>query len=103
VVVAIGGFAYINSRCISPVLDAGYRRQLRLSLILCLVATASLTVSVISDGVLTAFQLRGTDFHACVLVPVISMAMEVAGVGVLAFQIRSMTRRAASTAALLKR
>jgi hypothetical protein len=53
--------------------------------------------------VLTALQLRGTDFHACVLVPVISMAMEVAGVGVLAFQIRSMTRRAASTAALLKR
>jgi hypothetical protein len=100
--IAIGGFAYINSRRISPALDAGYRRQLRLSFILCLVATMSLTVSVISDGVLTALQLRGTDFHAGVLVPVISMAMEVAGVGVVAVQIWSMTRRAASTAALLK-
>jgi hypothetical protein len=101
VVIGIAGFAYISSR-ISPVVDAGYRRQLRLSFILCLVATTSLTVSVISDGVLTALQLYGTELHARSLVPVISMAIEVAGVGVLAFQIRSMTRRAASIATLLK-
>jgi uncharacterized membrane protein YwzB len=101
VIIAIGGWAYVSRR-ISPVADAGYRKQLRLSFILCLVATASLTVSVISDGVLTALQLRGIEFHADALVPVISMAVEVAGVGLLAFQIGSMTRRAASIAALLK-
>jgi hypothetical protein len=61
-----------------------------------------LAVSVISDGVLTALQLRGAGFHADALVPVISMAIEVAGVGVLASEIWSMTRRAASIAALLK-
>jgi hypothetical protein len=87
---------------ISPVPDAGYRRQLRLCFILCLVATTSLTVSVISDGILTALQLRGTEFHAGALVSVISMAIEVAGAGVLAFRIWTMTRRAASIATLLK-
>jgi hypothetical protein len=102
VVIAIGGFAYINSRCVSPILDARYRRQLRLAFILSLVATTSLAVSVISEGVLTALHLRGTEHHAGALVPIISMAIEAAGVGVLAFQIRSMTRKAVSIAALLK-
>jgi hypothetical protein len=102
VVIGIAGFAYITGRRISPILDAGYRKQLRLSFILCLVATISLTVSVISDGVLTALQLRGTEFHAGALVPVLSMAVEVIGVGVLAAEIRCMTRRAASMATLLK-
>jgi hypothetical protein len=60
-----------------------------------------LAVSVISEGVLTALHLRGTELHAGVLVPIISMAIEAAGVGVLAFQIRSMTRKAVSVAALL--
>jgi hypothetical protein len=102
VVIAIGGFAYINCRRVSQILDVGYRRQLRLALILCLVATTSMAVSVTSDGVLTALHLLGTEFHAGSLVPIISMAIEVAGVGILAFQIWSMTRRAASIAALLK-
>jgi hypothetical protein len=101
VIVGIAGFAYIVSRRISPVLDAGYRKQFRLSFILCLVATASLAVSVVSDGVLTALQLRGTEFCAGCLVPILSMTIEVGGIGVLAFQIRSMMRRATSTAALL--
>jgi hypothetical protein len=101
VVVAIGGFAYINSRRVSPILDAGYRRQLRLAFILCLVATTFLAVSVLSEGVLTALHLRRTELDAGVLVPIISMAIEAAGVGVLAFQIRSMTRKALSVAALL--
>jgi hypothetical protein len=103
VVVAIGGFAYISSRCVSPILDAGYRRQLRLAFVLCLVATTFFgRVRHISDGVLTALHLRGTELHACALVPIISMAIEAAGVGVLAFQIRSMTRNAVCIAALLK-
>jgi hypothetical protein len=102
VVVGIAGFAYISGRRISPVLDAGYRRQLRLSFVLCLVAATALTVSVISDGVLTALQLRGTEFCAGALVPVISMAFEVMGVGVLAVHIRCLTRRAASVATLQK-
>jgi hypothetical protein len=102
VIISIGSWAYISGRRISPIPDAGYRRQLRLSFVLCLVAAASLTVSVISDGVLTALQLQGTGFHARAFIPVVSMAVEVAGVGILAFQIWSMTRRALSVAALLK-
>jgi hypothetical protein len=92
---------YINSRRVSPVLDARYRDELRLSFILCFVAATFLTMSVISDGVLTALRLRGIEFHAGALVPIISMATEVVCVGILAFQIRRMTRRAASMALLL--
>jgi hypothetical protein len=102
IVVGIAGFAHTSGRCISPVLDARDRLQFRLSFILCLVAMTSLTVSVISDGVLTAVQLYGNELNAGALVPIVSMAIEVAGVGVLALQIRSMTRRAASIATLLK-
>jgi hypothetical protein len=102
VIIGIGGFAYITSRRISPVLDEGYRKQLRFSFILCLVATASLSVSVVSDGVLTALQLRGTEFCAGSLVPILTMAIEVGGIGILAFQIRHMMRRVTSTAALWK-
>ena len=46
VVVGIGGWAYISSRRLSPGLDAGYRRQLRRSFILCVVATTALALSV---------------------------------------------------------
>ena len=102
VIVGIGSWAYISSRRISPALDAAYRKQLRIAFFLCLAATISLAVSVISDGILTALQLRGTELYACSLVPVFSMAIEVAGVCVLAFQIRCMMQRATSTATMLK-
>jgi hypothetical protein len=102
VVIGIGGWAYISSRRISPVLDAGCRKQLGRSFILCVAATTSLTLSVISDGVLTALKLRGTQFCADSLIPVSSMAIEVICIAVLAFQMRRMTSTTRSTAPLLK-
>jgi hypothetical protein len=57
---------------------------------------------VISDGLLTALRLPATQLSAEFLLPVFSMAIEVACAGVLVFQIRSITQRATSTAALLK-
>ena len=102
VIVAIGGFAYIRGRRIPPALYPAYRKQLGRFFILCTAATSALVVSVISDLVLTALQLFGTELCAGSLIPIVSMAIEIACVGVLIFQVHNLTQRAASTAALLK-
>ncbi|MDI4238571.1 hypothetical protein OZ411_37870 [Bradyrhizobium sp. Arg237L] len=101
VVVAIVGWAYIGSSRMSAAFDAGYRRQLRRSFMLSVVATTALALSVLSDGVLTVLRLLATEFHSGALLPLVSMAIEVACVCVLAWHIRSIARRATSLAALL--
>jgi hypothetical protein len=99
---AIAGWAYISSRAMPVVVHARYRRQLRRAWLLCAAATVCLVVSVISDGVLTAIQLGGSDLCAGSLPPILSMLVEVAAIGVLAVEIARMAARAASTAALMK-
>jgi hypothetical protein len=101
-IVGLGGWAYIRSRRIPTAFHPAYRRQLRHFFLLCTTAAAALVVSVISDGVLTALQLLGTGLSAEFLVPIVSMAIEIACVGILVFHIRGIALRAASTAALLK-
>jgi hypothetical protein len=100
-IVGLGGCVYIVSRQIPATFHPAYRRQLRRFFLLCSVAAAALVVSVISDGVLAALLLRGTDLSAGVLVPIVSMAIEIACVGILVVHIRGITLRVASTAALL--
>jgi hypothetical protein len=102
IIVGLGGWAYIRSRGIPAAFHPAYRRQLRRFFLLCTTAAAALVVSVISDGVLTALQLLGTELSAESLVPIVSMAIEIACVGILVFRIRGIALRAASTAALLK-
>jgi HAAS len=103
VILAVAGFAYMVGRRIPPVLHRARDRHLRHVSLLCTIATAALVVSVISDGLLTAFWLREALLRAESLVPLISMAFEVACVGVLAWQIRAITRRAACARALENR
>lgn len=102
VIIGIGGWLYISGRRIPAAFYTAYRKQLRRFLFLCTAATGALIVSVISDGLLTALRLPGTQLSAEFLLPGFSMAIEVACAGVLVFQIRSITQRAMSTAALLK-
>ncbi|HXL29472.1 MAG TPA: hypothetical protein VN968_09330 [Bradyrhizobium sp.] len=101
VIIGLGGWAYIVSRRIPAGFYPAYRKQLRRFFVLCCAAAAALVVSVVSDGVLTALLLRGTELSAGFLVPVFSMAIEIVCVGILVFHIRGITRRTASTAALL--
>jgi hypothetical protein len=101
VIIGLGGWAYIVSRRIPAGFYPAHRKQLRRFFVLCCAAAAALVVSVISDGVLTALLLRGTELSAGFLVPVFSMAIEIVCVGILVFHIRGITRRTASTAALL--
>jgi hypothetical protein len=102
VIIGLGGWAYIRSRRIPAAFHPAYRRQLRRFFLLCTTAAAGLVVSVISDGVLTALQLRGRELSTEILVPTVSMAIEIICVGILVFHIRGIALRAASTAALLK-
>jgi hypothetical protein len=102
IIVGLGGWAYIRSRGIPAAFHPDYRKQLRRFFLLCMTAAAALVVSVISDGVLTALQLPGRELSAEFLVPIVSMAIEIACVGILVYHLRGIALRAASTAALLK-
>jgi hypothetical protein len=102
ILVGLGGWIYIRSREIPAGFHPLYRRQLRRFFLLCSLAAAALVVSVVSDGVLMALHWRGTAWSAELAFPILSMALEVACVGILVFYIRGVTLRAASTAALLR-
>ena len=102
VIIGIGGWAYVSGRRIPAAFYTAYRKQLRRFFLLCIAATGALAVSVISDGVLTALRLPEMELSAEFLIPVFSMAIEVACAGILIFQIRSIVQRATCTAALLK-
>jgi hypothetical protein len=102
VVIGIGGWAYICGRRIPAEFHDGYRKQLRRFRWLCTAATGALIVSVISDALLTPLRLPGAELSAKSLLPIFSIAIEVACAGVLVLQIRDITQRATFTAALLK-
>jgi hypothetical protein len=102
VIIGIGGFAYISGCRIPQAFYPAFHKQLTRFFLLCTAATGALIISVISDGVLTALQLLGTELCTGFLVPILSMAIEIACAGVLVFQIRRIAQRMASTTALLK-
>jgi hypothetical protein len=102
VFLGIAAFAYIGVRRIPLAVHLACHKHLRRFFVLCTVATGALIVSVISDGLLTAFQLRGTQLCTESLIPIFSMAFEIACVCVLAFQIRFIAQRTTYTAGLLK-
>jgi hypothetical protein len=101
-IVGLAGWLYIRSREIPAALHPEYRRQLHRFFVLCCTAAAALAVSVVSDAVLTALNLRGTELSAASVVPIISMTIEIACVGMLVFHIYGIAQRAASAAALMK-
>ena len=102
VFIGIATCAYISARPVPASLHPGYRKDLRRFVLLCTAATVALGVSVTSDGVLTAIALLANEFCRTSLIPACSVAIEIACAGILVFQIRAVTRRATSTAALLK-
>jgi hypothetical protein len=93
VLAGIAGWVYVERCRIPPILTAEYRRQLRLFVLLCTAATGALIASVVSDGVLTSLRLAGTEWSPAFLVPLLSMAIEIACAGALALQLRGMRRR----------
>ena len=90
----IAGWMYIDSRRVPSAFTGEYRGQLRRFSLLCAAAAAALAASVASDGVLTFLRLAGTGWTSGSLLPVFSMATEIACAGVLVSYLRGMARRA---------
>ena len=57
------------------------------------IAAGGLLASVACDALLTALRLSGWEFSADFLIPLFSMALEVAFVGILVFHLRRLARR----------
>jgi hypothetical protein len=102
VIIGLGGWIYIQTRNIPAAFDPAYRSQLRRFFLICRAAAVALIVSVASDAVLTALRLRDVEFSTTSLVSILSIAIEIACVGILVFQIRRIALRATSTAALMQ-
>ena len=98
VLVGIAGWLYIDSLRIPAVFTPEYRAQLGRFFLLCLAATGALIASVVSDGVLTSLRLSGPRWSVDVVIPIISMAIEVVSAVGLVVSVRGMTRQTASTA-----
>ena len=103
VIVGIAGCTYLVVRRVPPAaLCAAHCSRLRHLLFLSAASAAALTVSVISDGVLTALRLVGRELSADFLIPISSMAIEIVCAGMLIISVRSIVVRMAHTTALLK-
>ena len=100
-VAGIACWLYIDRLRVPAVLTDEYRVRLRRFVFLCSAAAAALIASVVSDGVLTSLRLVGADWSPVSLLPVFSMAIEIACAGLLVSYLRGITRRAASTGSRL--
>jgi hypothetical protein len=99
VLAGLAGWVYIGRR-----LPGGFTREysarLRRFSLLCSAAAAALVVCVAADGVLTSLRLIGAHWSIASLVPLISVAFEIACAAVLVSRSRAMARRAARTTSL---
>jgi hypothetical protein len=93
-IIGVVGWTYIGGRRVPAVFHPAFRRQLNRCFLLCTLATGAPVISVISDGVLTALRLSGTQWSAEFLVPILSALAEIAGAGFLVSQVRNIARRA---------
>jgi hypothetical protein len=98
VLAGAAGWAYIDSRRAPGTFTREYRAQLRRFSLLCSAAAGALIVCVASDGVLTSLRLIGAPWSVAFLVPLLSLAIEIACAGALVSYLRAMARRAARTA-----
>lgn len=99
-VAAIASWIYIDSRGAPAAFTGEYRRQLRRFSLICSAAAGALIVCVASDGLLTSLRLIGAQWSAAFLIPLLSVAIEIACAGVLVSRLRVMARQASRTTRL---
>jgi hypothetical protein len=99
--IGIIGLGYIASRRAPMSFGPGYRRQVKGCVALCAATAVALLVSVVTDIVITGLRLYETRLPAAALVPVLSIAVEVALVSMLIAHIRATIRRIAFASSLL--
>lgn len=94
------GWIYIDSRRAPAALTRAYRARLRRFSLLCSAAAAALVVCVAADGLLTALRLFGAQWSAAFIVPLFSVAIEIACAGVLVSYLRAIAGRTTRAACL---
>jgi len=94
------GWIYIDSRRAPAALTRAYRARLRRFSLLCSAAAAALSVCVAADGLLTVLRLVGAQWSAAFIVPLFSVAIEIACAGVLVTYLRAMAGRTTRAACL---
>jgi hypothetical protein len=97
VIIAVGAFAYLAARPVAPIVHRGLRRQVRQVRLLAMAATAALALAVLSDGLLTAIKMMGAEMSAGSLVPIATMAIEIACIGIVLLELASTRLRGAPT------
>jgi hypothetical protein len=96
VAAGIAGWVYMESRRTPAAFTRLFSRQLRRYSPLFSAAAGALIVSVVGDAVLTSLRLIGAQWSAVFLVPIFSVAIELACAALLVSYLRAMVRRAAS-------
>ena len=99
-VVGVLGWIYIASRRVSPTPHSAYQRQLKRCLLLPLAAASLLTGAVTLDAILGGLRLFDARISLAALVPLLSLAIEIALVGVIARQFHNAIQRTTLVAAL---
>jgi HAAS domain-containing protein len=97
---AAAGWVYIDSRRPPEGFTREYRTRLRRFSALCSAATVALAVCVAADAALTLLRLIGAQWSLGFVVPLFSMAIEVACAGALASWLHAMVRQASRAAHL---
>ena len=105
IALAIGllGWAYIGTRRIAVSFDAPYRDQMKRCVLLCAAAAVPLIATVVTDAVLTGLRLFDSELRVAALVPIVTMAGEIAFAAALVVQIHKAMRRAALASSLFCR
>lgn len=98
----VAAWACIGHPFIRAAPDPAYCRRVRNFLMFGIATTCALVCSVICDGILTVLRLAGRDVSLDSVVPILSMAIEVAGVGFLIFLVVLFGRRLTRTLAMLR-
>ena len=102
ILAALIACAYIATRRAPARINTSYRKQLNCCIVLCSASACALSVCVATEVVLTIVRQSGMPWSAAALIPVLSLAVEIAAVFGFAFSIYTTIRRKVLAASLLQ-
>ena len=102
ILAALVACAYIATRCAPARVNTSYRKQLNRCVVLCSASAGALSVCVATEVVLTGVRLSGMPCGAPVVIPIVSLGVEIAAVLGFVFAIHATICRQALAASLLR-
>ncbi len=102
IIAALIACPYIATRRAPARVNMSYRKQLTRCIVLCSASAGALSVCVATEVVLTGVRLSGTQWCAAIVIPILSLVVEIAAVVGFVFSIHAMIRRKALAASLLR-